>query len=224
MTTAVFKNEQTMAACRYVQAACNRNIIAALSRLFELKDMIQSKFTNRILRNSLHYVANNLHENTQEITWKSVLFYTEDELEPFRKEANGYMVLCTILLPITIMIGFLSFIDITDAVSDKRSATMHHFGTAVMTVIELSLLWRARYAKERSQRNYQLVDFTLNFRRKTLGVKLETATYTTYYNFRRLQAFPDILPLPSNASEKEKTLQKEIYHKIQKMTDSPLMP
>ena len=121
------------------------------------------------------------------------------------------------------MIRFLSFIDITDAVIDKRSATMHHFGTAVMTVIELSLLWQARYVKERSQRNYQLVDFTLNFRRKTLRVKWETATYTTY-NFRRLQAFPDILPLPSNVSEKEKTLQKEIYHKIQKMTDSPLMP
>ena len=230
MTTAVFKNAQTMASCRYIQAACNRNIIAALSRLFELKDMIQSKFTNRILRNSLHYVANNLHENTKKITWKSVLFYTDDELEPFRKEANGYMVLFTILLPIAIMSGFLSFIDITDAVIDKRSATMHHFGTAVITVIELSLLWQARYVKERSQRNYQLVDFTLNFRRKTLRVKWETATYTTYNfkrlqdNFKRLQAFPDILPLPSNASEKEKTLQKEIYHKIQKMTDSPLMP
>ena len=223
MTTAVFKNAKAMASCRYVQAACNRNIIVTLSRLFELKDMIQSKFTNRILRNSLHYVANNLHENTKKITWKSVLFYTDDELEPFRKEANGCMVLFTILLPITIMIGFLSFIDITDAVIDKRSATMHHFGTAVITVIELSLLWDARYAKERSQRHYQLVDFTLNFRRKTLRVKWETATYTTY-NFKRLQAFPDILPLPSNASEKEKTLQKEIYHKIQKMTDSPLMP
>ena len=98
MTTAVFKNKQTMATCRYFQAACNRNIIAALSRLFELKDMIQSKFTNRILRNSLHYVANNLHENTQKITWKSVLFYTDDELEPFRKEANGYMVLFTIII------------------------------------------------------------------------------------------------------------------------------
>jgi len=61
MTTAVFKNAKAMASYRYVQAACNRNIIVTLSRLFELKDMIQSKFTNRILRNSLHYVANNLH-------------------------------------------------------------------------------------------------------------------------------------------------------------------
>lgn len=74
MTTAVFKNAQTMAACRYVQAACNRNIIAALSRLFELKDMIQSKFTNRILRNSLHYVANNLHENTKKSHGKASCF------------------------------------------------------------------------------------------------------------------------------------------------------
>ena len=186
--------------------------------------MIQNQYeiTDRILRESLHYVVSNLHETTPKITWQSVQFYTEEQLEFFRKEARVFSILSVLFFPAVIMSLFLSFADISADIVDANPALLH-LVTVQMIVIELSILWQAKNNKRMFERGYLLIQYTLDFEWKKLETKLADGRYDAV-KFKRMTALPDVLPLPSHATAREKTLQNEIYNKIQKITNLPITP